>query len=239
MRIHEFDPTAPHHYLCMRAARSCLIRTYVWIPGTPSPSAATHPPTATEPHLPASLVNEANIRTLTRELLDYLAVSDAEFKPDLTAKICMLIQRWVRIGAGWPGQQGARTGLGGSTSIHMQCFPRVLAAARRVPPNFARAHARRFAPDRRWHLDQLLAVMLQVRGRAPGVMPAGRGCLTDAPPPMHGHSTLRCARWLLCSQYLITVWFWVTPFPPSHGAITKSHLPTHSPAHPHARPAPT
>ncbi|KXZ55609.1 hypothetical protein GPECTOR_2g1159 [Gonium pectorale] len=58
-----------------------------------------------------SLVNEANIRTLTRELLDYLAVSDTEFKPDLTAKICMLIQR--------------------------------------------------FAPDRRWHLDQLLAVMLQ------------------------------------------------------------------------------
>lgn len=40
-----------------------------------------------------SLVNEGNIRTLTRELLDYLAVSDAEFKPDLTAKICMLIQR--------------------------------------------------------------------------------------------------------------------------------------------------
>ncbi|GLC40655.1 hypothetical protein PLESTB_000036100 [Pleodorina starrii] len=58
-----------------------------------------------------SLVNESNIRTLTRELLDYLAVSDAEFKPDLTAKICMLIQR--------------------------------------------------FAPDRRWYFDQLLAVMLQ------------------------------------------------------------------------------
>ncbi|KAG2501574.1 hypothetical protein HYH03_000079 [Edaphochlamys debaryana] len=58
-----------------------------------------------------SLVNESNIRTLTRELLDYLGVSDTEFKPDLTAKICVLIQR--------------------------------------------------FAPDRRWHLDQLLAVMLQ------------------------------------------------------------------------------
>ncbi|EFJ49536.1 hypothetical protein VOLCADRAFT_101862 [Volvox carteri f. nagariensis] len=58
-----------------------------------------------------SLVNEANIRTLTRELLDYLAVSDAEFKPDLTAKICMLIQR--------------------------------------------------FAPDRRWYFDQLIAVMMQ------------------------------------------------------------------------------
>lgn len=41
------------------------------------------------------LVNESNIRTLTRELLDYLAVSDSEFKPDLTAKICTLIQRWV------------------------------------------------------------------------------------------------------------------------------------------------
>ncbi|GIL79860.1 hypothetical protein Vretimale_12443 [Volvox reticuliferus] len=58
-----------------------------------------------------SLVNEGNIRTLTKELLDYLAVSDTEFKPDLTAKICMLIQR--------------------------------------------------FAPDRRWYLDQLLAVMTQ------------------------------------------------------------------------------
>ncbi|KAJ9508579.1 hypothetical protein QJQ45_012110 [Haematococcus lacustris] len=54
------------------------------------------------------LVNEGNIKTLTRELLDYLAVSDAEFKPDLTAKICTLIQR--------------------------------------------------FAPDKRWHLDNLLQV---------------------------------------------------------------------------------
>lgn len=41
-----------------------------------------------------SLVNEANIKTLTKELLDYLAVSDSEFKPDLTSKICMLIQRF-------------------------------------------------------------------------------------------------------------------------------------------------
>ena len=38
-------------------------------------------------------MNEHNIRTLTRELLDYLAIADAEFKPDLTAKICTLIQR--------------------------------------------------------------------------------------------------------------------------------------------------
>jgi AP-1 complex subunit gamma-1 len=42
-----------------------------------------------------SLVNENNIKTLTRELLDYLAVSDSEFKPDLTGKICALIQRFA------------------------------------------------------------------------------------------------------------------------------------------------
>lgn len=58
-----------------------------------------------------TLVNESNIRNLTKELLDYLVVSDAEFKPDLTAKICTLIQR--------------------------------------------------FAPDKRWHIDNLIAVMSQ------------------------------------------------------------------------------
>lgn len=42
-----------------------------------------------------ALVNEANIKTLTKELLDYLEVSDAEFKPDLTSKICMLVQRFA------------------------------------------------------------------------------------------------------------------------------------------------
>uniref|UniRef100_A0A7S0S2A3 AP-1 complex subunit gamma n=2 Tax=Chlamydomonas leiostraca TaxID=1034604 RepID=A0A7S0S2A3_9CHLO len=57
------------------------------------------------------LVNEGNIRALTRELLDYLAVCDAEFKPDLTSKIATLIQR--------------------------------------------------FAPDKRWHIDNLLQVMTQ------------------------------------------------------------------------------
>jgi hypothetical protein len=51
---------------------------------------------------------------LTRELLDYLAVCDSEFKPDLTAKIAALITR--------------------------------------------------FAPDRRWHFDNLLSVLVQVRG---------------------------------------------------------------------------
>eukprot|EP00877_Chromochloris_zofingiensis_P004784 jgi/Chrzof1/14306/Cz08g32120.t1 len=58
-----------------------------------------------------SLVNEGNIRNLTRELLDYLVVCDTEFKPDLTAKICTLIQR--------------------------------------------------FAPDKRWHIDNLMQVLVQ------------------------------------------------------------------------------
>jgi Adaptin N terminal region len=42
-----------------------------------------------------SLVNEGNIRLLTKELLDYLKVTDADFKPDLTAKICQLVQRFA------------------------------------------------------------------------------------------------------------------------------------------------
>ena len=56
-------------------------------------------------------MSATNIKALTRELLDYLAVSDSEFKPDLTAKICTLIQR--------------------------------------------------FAPDKRWHIDNLVQVMTQ------------------------------------------------------------------------------
>ncbi len=40
-------------------------------------------------------MNEGNIRTLTKELLDYLRISDSEFKPDLTNKICMLVQRFA------------------------------------------------------------------------------------------------------------------------------------------------
>ena len=42
-----------------------------------------------------ALVNEGNIQSLTRELLDYLQVADAEFKPDLTAKIAALVQRFA------------------------------------------------------------------------------------------------------------------------------------------------
>lgn len=42
-----------------------------------------------------ALVNEGNIKQLTGELLDYLHVSDNDFKPDLTAKICQLVQRFA------------------------------------------------------------------------------------------------------------------------------------------------
>ena len=39
---------------------------------------------------PDLLVSQA----LTKELLEYLKVCDLEFKPDLTAKVCQLIQRY-------------------------------------------------------------------------------------------------------------------------------------------------
>ena len=42
-----------------------------------------------------ALVNEGNIESLTKELLEYLVVADAEFKPDLTAKIAALVQRFA------------------------------------------------------------------------------------------------------------------------------------------------
>ena len=34
------------------------------------------------------------MQALTKELLEYLRVCDLEFKPDLTAKVCQLIQRY-------------------------------------------------------------------------------------------------------------------------------------------------
>lgn len=57
-------------------------------------------------HSRYGLVNEGNIRMLARELLEYLAVADADFKPDLTAKICALIQRFApdrrwQVRGGW------------------------------------------------------------------------------------------------------------------------------------------
>jgi len=42
-----------------------------------------------------ALVNENNITTLTKELIEYLVVSDMEFKADLTDKICSLVNRYA------------------------------------------------------------------------------------------------------------------------------------------------
>ncbi|KAL3819204.1 hypothetical protein ACJIZ3_005109 [Penstemon smallii] len=40
------------------------------------------------------LVNESNVKPLTKELVDYLEVSDQEFKGDLTAKICSIVEKF-------------------------------------------------------------------------------------------------------------------------------------------------
>ncbi|KAJ0960403.1 hypothetical protein J5N97_007947 [Dioscorea zingiberensis] len=40
------------------------------------------------------LVNETNVKPLTKELVDYLEVSEQDFKGDLTAKICSIIEKY-------------------------------------------------------------------------------------------------------------------------------------------------
>ncbi|XP_011100510.1 AP-1 complex subunit gamma-2-like isoform X2 [Sesamum indicum] len=40
------------------------------------------------------LVNESNVKPLTKELVDYLEVSEPEFKGDLTAKICSIMEKF-------------------------------------------------------------------------------------------------------------------------------------------------
>ena len=39
------------------------------------------------------LVNDTNVKQLTKELIDYLEVSDQEFKAELTAKICSIVEK--------------------------------------------------------------------------------------------------------------------------------------------------
>ena len=39
------------------------------------------------------LVNETNVKPLTKELVDYLEISDEDFKEDLTAKICSIVEK--------------------------------------------------------------------------------------------------------------------------------------------------
>ncbi|KAL3511259.1 hypothetical protein ACH5RR_030660 [Cinchona calisaya] len=40
------------------------------------------------------LVNESNVKPLTKELVDYLEVSEPEFRGDLTAKICSIVEKF-------------------------------------------------------------------------------------------------------------------------------------------------
>ncbi|KAF8369262.1 hypothetical protein HHK36_032729 [Tetracentron sinense] len=40
------------------------------------------------------LVNDSNVKPLTKELIEYLEVSDQEFKGDLTAKICSIVDKF-------------------------------------------------------------------------------------------------------------------------------------------------
>lgn len=40
-----------------------------------------------------NLVSEGNVKALTKELLEYLKISDPEFKVDLAAKIATLVQK--------------------------------------------------------------------------------------------------------------------------------------------------
>lgn len=47
--------------------------------------------------LVCALVNENNVKTLTKELVDFLKVSDSEFKGDLTAKISGLVQKYLSL----------------------------------------------------------------------------------------------------------------------------------------------
>lgn len=40
------------------------------------------------------LINDTNVKPLTKELIDYLEVSDQDFKGDLTAKICSIVEKF-------------------------------------------------------------------------------------------------------------------------------------------------
>ncbi|KAF9129646.1 clathrin associated protein complex large subunit [Mortierella sp. 14UC] len=42
-----------------------------------------------------SLINESNVRVLTRELLAFLEIADNEFKPSMTTKICLAAERFA------------------------------------------------------------------------------------------------------------------------------------------------
>jgi len=43
------------------------------------------------------LVNDTNVKPLTKELIDYLSIADPDFKGDLTSKICSIVEKLVSI----------------------------------------------------------------------------------------------------------------------------------------------
>lgn len=42
-----------------------------------------------------SLVNSSNVRVLVRELVNFLQIADIEFRPDLTAKLCIVAEKYA------------------------------------------------------------------------------------------------------------------------------------------------
>jgi len=42
-----------------------------------------------------SLVNSSNVRVLVRELINFLQIADIEFRPDLTAKLCIVAEKYA------------------------------------------------------------------------------------------------------------------------------------------------
>ena len=103
-------------------------------------------------------------------LLDYLAVADPEFRPDLTAKIAALVQRFAP-DKRWHFDSLLQVGRPRSSELsHPKSNPTIrklivldyLAVA---DPEFRpdltakiAALVQRFAPDKRWHFDSLLQV---------------------------------------------------------------------------------
>lgn len=43
------------------------------------------------------LVNDTNVKPLTKELIDYLNIADPDFIGDLTVKICSIVEKLVSI----------------------------------------------------------------------------------------------------------------------------------------------
>nr|KAJ0203995.1 hypothetical protein LSAT_V11C500230830 [Lactuca sativa] len=82
------------------------------------------------------LVNETNVKPLTKELIDYLHVSDQDFKGDLTEKICSIVENYVE--AYFDDFQSIIHTI---TFLDWCC---------------------RLSPDKIWYIDQMLMVLSEV-----------------------------------------------------------------------------